>query len=212
VCTGALPSPGARPSDERLRAARAYLQGVDVVVEPRKLWPAGVGRKGKIQGIAEGRAVAFADDAGWNEELLALRLTAYGTIPGALLDGAVETLRRWANVWPERPVAVVAAPAHSVEIAANRALAAHLAGVGKLPMLDVFTWTGGTAPSDTSSAPVVAHLERAIALNPDAVVPQGPVLLCATTMRTGWALTVCAALLHEAGCRAAMPIVIHRQP
>ena len=212
VCTGELPPPGARPGAERLQAARTYLQGVDVVVEPRKLWPAGGGRKGKIQGIVEGRAVAFADDAGWSEELLALRLTAYRTIPPALLDGAVQTLSRWRQVWPERPVAVVPAPAYSVEMAANRALAAFLAGVGKLPLLDVFTWTGGAAPSDTSSAPVVVHLERAIGLQPDVAVPDGPVLLCATSMRTGWALTVGAALLHQAGCRAAMPIVIHRLP
>ena len=212
VCTGKLPPPGARPGDERLQAARTYLQGVDVVIEPRKLWPAGVGRKGKIQGIVEGRAVAFADDAGWSAELLALRLTAYGTIPPALLDGAVQTLRRWRQVWPERPVAVVPAPAHAVERAANRVLAAHLAAVGKLPLLDLFTWTGGAAPSDTSSAPVVSHLERAVRLQPEAAMPDGPVLLCAASMRTGWALTVSAALLHQAGCGAVMPIVIHRLP
>ncbi len=212
VCTGELPSPGGRPSDERLRAARDHLQGVDVVVEPRKLWPGGVARKGRIRGIAEGRAVAFADDAGWSEELLALRLSGYGTIPSALLDGAVETLRRWSKVWPERPVAVAAAPAFSVEAGANRALAAHLGAVGKLPVLDLFSWTGGETPSDTSSAPVVAHLERAVALRPGVALPDGPVLLCATTMRTGWALTVCGALLAEAGCPATLPIVIHRLP
>jgi ATP-dependent DNA helicase RecQ len=115
-------------------------------------------------------------------------------------------------VWPERPVAVAAAPAHAVEMGANRALAAHLGAVGKLPVLDLFSWTGGALPSDTSSAPVVAHLERAVAMAPDVAVPDGPVLLCAASMRTGWTLTVCGALLAEAGCRAALPIVIHRLP
>lgn len=212
VCTGQLPSPGARPSDERLRAARDHLQGVDVVIEPRKRWPGGVARTGRIHGLAEGRAVAYADDAGWSDELLALQRTGYGTIPPGLLAGAVETLRRWSRVWPERPVAVVAAPAFSVEMRANRSLAEHLAAVGKLPVLDVFSWSGGEVPTDASSAPVVAHLEQAIQLDGSVPVPHGPVLLCATTMRTGWSLAVSAALLHEAGCTAAMPIVVHRLP
>ncbi len=212
VCTGELPHPGARPSDERLRAARDHLQGVDIVIEPRKLWPQGVGRKGRIAGLGEGRAIAFADDAGWSVELLALQRTGYGNIPPALLQGAVDALSRWSKVWPERPVAVAAVPASSVEMKANRALAEHIAGVGRLPLLDLFRWEGGSVPDDASSAPVVVHLEGAIRLDPSVAVPNGPVLLCATTMRTGWALTVCGALLHEAGCSATLPLVIHRLP
>ena len=45
-----------------------------------------------------------------------------------------------------------------------------------------------------------------------AVPTHGPVLLCATTMRTGWSLTVCGALLAEAGAPPAMPLVVHRLP
>ena len=102
--------------------------------------------------------------------------------------------------------------AFSVEMRANRSLAEHLAAVGKLPLLDVFSWSGGEVPTDASSAPVVAHLEQAIQLDRSVPVPHGPVLLCATTMRTGWSLAVGAALLHEAGCTAAMPVVVHRLP
>jgi len=213
VCTGELPSPGARPSEQRLQAARAHLQGVDVFIEPRKQWPGGVGRKGRINGLAEGRAVAFADDAGWSDDLLALQRTGYGTIPPELLAGAVDTLRRWSKVWPQRPVAVAAAPAYSVEMRANQALAEHIAAVGKLPLLPLFSWSGPEVPTDTSSAPVVSHLEQAIALDRSVGVPtHGPVLLCATTMRTGWSLTVCGALLAEAGSPPAMPLVVHRLP
>ena len=212
VCTGELPPPGAKPSKERLAAARTHLQGVDIVIEPRKLWPSGVSRKGKISGLAEGRAVAFADDAAWSEELLALRRVGYGSIPSALVQGAVDALTRWSKVWGSRPVAVVAAPAASVEMKANQALAEHIAGVGRLPLLDVFSWQGDPVPTDTSSAPVVTHLEQSIQIDRSVAIPNGPVLLCATTMRTGWSLTVAAALLHEAGCTAAMPLVIHRLP
>ncbi len=212
VCTGDLPAPGLQASAQRLEAARHHLRGVEIVIEPRKLWPSGVGRRGKIAGIAEGRAVAFADDAAWTDELLALRRTGYGAVPPELLDGAVAVLGRWRHVWKQRPVAVVAAPAYSVEANANRALAAHIATVGKLPVLDCLSWAGDEAPSDSASAPVVAHLERVITCNAGTDVPAGPVLLCATTMRTGWSLTVSAALLHDAGCREVMPLVVHRLP
>ena len=212
VCTGELPAPGRQPTAARLQAARDYLQGVDITIEPRKQWPSGVSRKGRISGLAEGRAVAFADDAGWSEALLALQRTGYGTIPPELLAGAVEALRRWSKVWPLRPVAMVPAPAFGVEARANRVLAEHLSAVGRLPTLDVFTWAGPEVPTDTSSAPIVQHLENAIQLDRSVAVPDGPILLCATTMRTGWSLTVAAALLHEHSDASVMPLVIHRLP
>ncbi|MCB1001346.1 MAG: ATP-dependent DNA helicase RecQ [Acidimicrobiales bacterium] len=217
VCTGEVPAPGARPSDERLLAARRYLRGADLPIEPRKLWPSGVSRKGRIHGTAEGRAVAFADDPAWADELVALQRTGYGTVPPELLDGAVEVLRRWKHVWPERPVAVVPAPAHSVEARANLALATHLAQVGKLPLVELFAWQGGEPPTDTSSAPVVQHLERAVrVLDPSPLahgeIVSGPVLLCSTTMRTGWTIALCSALLAESTGRTAMPLVVHRLP
>jgi len=212
VCTGVLPAPGLHATVERLAAARAYMHGVDIVIEPRKMWPSGGKRRGKINGLGEGRAVAFADDPGWSEELLALQRTGYGSIPPELLAGAVEVLRRWSKVWPQRPVAVVAAPAYSVEMKANIALAQHIAGIGKLPVLHLFSWDGPAVGDQLSSGPVVAHLENVIHLDPTVEMPRGPMLLCATTMRTGWSLTVSGALLHDAGCPATMPLVIHRLP
>jgi ATP-dependent DNA helicase RecQ len=95
---------------------------------------------------------------------------------------------------------------------ANRALADHIGRVGKLPVLDLFTWDGPPSPADSSSTPVVAHLEQTIRLVRDRDMPEGPILLCHTTMRTGWSFSVCAALLAEAGCHHTMPLVIHRLP
>ena len=66
VCTGELPHPGATPADATVETARAHLRTVDVEIEPRKLWPAGLaGRKGRINGCGVGRALAFADDPAW---------------------------------------------------------------------------------------------------------------------------------------------------
>ena len=212
VCTGELPAPGTTPSAERIAGARGFLRGDDTVLEPRKLWPKGVGRSGKISGLAEGRAVAFADDPAWSDELMGLQRSGYRTLSAELLAGAVDTLRRWSKVWGTRPVAVVAAPAMAGEAAANLILAQHIGEVGRLPVIDPFTWSGGSAPSDASSAPLVQYLEGAVSLDPSVAIPAGPVLLCATSSRTGWSLTVAAALLHKAGGAVSMPLVIHRLP
>jgi ATP-dependent DNA helicase RecQ len=212
VCTGELPHPGLQPTRERIVAAQAHLRGVDLVIEPRKLWPSGVGRSGRITGIAEGRAMAFADDPAWADELAAFERHGARELGPDLLAGAVEVLRRWARAWPGRPVAVVPAPAPGVEAQTNRQLAEHIGAVGKLPVLEVLSWQGAAPPGDSSSGPIVAHLERALQFDEGASLPDGPVLLCATTMRTGWTLTLSAALLHDRGVSAVMPLVLHRLP
>ncbi|PUE22533.1 DEAD/DEAH box helicase [Limnohabitans sp. MMS-10A-160] len=209
VCTGHVPFPGLTPSQDKLIAARNFLRGMDVDIEPRKRWPAGGGRKGTIRGFDVGRAVAFADDPGWVAELQALRL-APGDVPPDLLAGAVATLGRWAKTWPARPVCVVPLPAP--DMSAHRVLAEHIARKGRLPLHDVFSWRGGPAPDDTASTPVVAHLESAIRLADDAELPNGPVLLVASTVRTRWAATVAAALLREQGASQVLVLALHLQP
>jgi ATP-dependent DNA helicase RecQ len=211
VCTGHLPYPGLSPSPDKLMAARDFLRGMDVDIEPRKRWPSGVGRKGTIRGFDAGRAVSFADDPGWVNELQALRL-AEPELPPELLAGALATLGRWAKTWPARPVCVVPLPAPTSRMLANQRLAAHIAQKGRLPLHDVFSWAGGPAPDDTASTPVVAHLESAIRLRPDAALPAGPVLLVATDVRTRWAATVAAALLREQGAPQVMLLALHLQP
>ena len=213
VCTGHVPFPGSTPSQEKLMAARNFLRGMDVVIEPRKRWPAGVGRKGAIRGFDVGRAVAFADDPGWVEELQALRLAIRGAgpaeVPSELLAGAVATLGRWAKTWPARPVCVVPLPAPNM--AANRQLAAHIAQKGRLPLHDVFSWQGGPAPDDSASTPLVAHLESVIQLAPDTVLSAGPVLLVATHARTRWSAAVAGQLLHEHGASLVLFFCLHLQ-
>ncbi len=214
VCTGHLPFPGLSPSADKLIAARDFLRGMDVDIEPRKRWPGGVGRKGAIRGFDAGRAVAFADDPGWVAELQALRQATsgagHGEVPPELLAGAVATLGRWAQNWPARPVCVVPLPMPNM--AANRQLAAHIAQKGRLPLNDVFSWQGGPAPDDSASTPVVAHLESAIRLAADAALPAGPVLLVSTQVRTRWAATVAAALLREQGALQVLVLALHLQP
>ena len=210
VCTGHLPYPGLAPSPDKLLAARDFLRGMDVDIEARKRWPAGVGRKGAIRGFDLGRAVAFADDPGWVAELQALRQAAPGEVPDELLAGAVAMLGRWAKTWPARPVCVVPLPAPNM--AGNRCLAEHIAQKGRLLLQDGFSWTGGPAPEDVASTPVVAHLESAIRWAGDAAIPAGPVLLVATDVRTRWTATVAAALLREQGVSQVLLLALHLRP
>jgi ATP-dependent DNA helicase RecQ len=210
VCTGHVPFPGLTPSQDKLMAARNFLRGMDVDIEPRKRWPAGVRRKGSIQGFDVGRAVSFTDDPGWVAELQALRTAAPGDVPAELLAGAVATLGRWAKRWPARPVCVVPLPAP--DMASNRRVAERIAQKGRLPFHDVFSWTGGPAPDDAASTPVVAHLESVVRLAPEATLPAGPVLLVATDVRSRWTATVAAALLREQGASQVLLLALHLRP
>ncbi|WP_233252024.1 ATP-dependent DNA helicase RecQ [Limnohabitans sp. 2KL-17] len=220
VCTGHLPYPGLTPSQDKMIAARDFLRGMDVPIEPRKRWPAGVSRKGNILGFEAGRAVAFADDPAWVNELQALLVSGALVSPGgdvsepclpeALLAGALATLGRWSKVWGHRPVCVVPLPAP--RMFANQQMALHISQKGRLPLHKVLSWTGHAAPDDAASTPVVAHLESVIRLLPGASLPDGPVLLVATEVRTRWAATVAAALLRENGASQVLLLALHLQP
>ncbi|MFN6406913.1 MAG: RecQ family ATP-dependent DNA helicase [Limnohabitans sp.] len=210
VCTGQLPFPGLMPSQNKQNAARDFLRGLDVDIEPRKRWPAGVGRKGAIRGFDAGRAVAFADDPAWLAELQALQRGANAELPPALLAGAVATLGRWAKSWPARPVCVVPLPAP--DMTANRCLAEHLARKGRLPLHDVFGWRGGAAPGDSYATPVVAHLEKAVVITADPLMPPGPVLLVGTVVQSRWTATLAASLLREQGASQVLLLALHLQP
>ena len=211
VCTGQLPPPGHRPSDQSLQAARVFARGVDVLIEPRKMWPSGLeGRKGRIAGCEIGRALAFADDPGWGDEVGQLQ-HGDGPIQPEVADGLVQVLSRWKAHWSQRPVAVVPMPSrsHPQRVAS---IAEHVGQVGRLPVIDVFTVSGGAPPDDTASGARVRALLAGLRLDDAVHVPQGPVLLVDDTYRTGWTATVAGALLRQAGATAVLPLVIHQLP
>lgn len=212
VCTGQLPDPGLRPSAGTINEARGFLRQQDVIFEPRKNWPKGCRRKGKISAMLAARAVTFADDPGWIEELNELYRSNLTIVNPAFLDGAVRLLHRWKNDWEQRPTLIMPAPAPEVEMQSNRKLAAHLSTIGRLPLLDAFSWHGPACPENLAGPAHVKHLEDAIHLENFTKVPDGPILLCATAARTCWTLTLAATLLTEAGAPGVMALVLHRRP
>lgn len=210
VCTGDLPHPGAAPTGTAATAAMRYLRGVDVVIEPRKLWPAGVpGRRGKVTGSGTGRALAFADDAAWG----ALLPSAHGPdaeVGDELAAGVVAVLSRWSKHW-ERPVCVVPMPSRRHPRLVS-SLAGHIAAVGKLPLIDAIETVGPPPPTDVASAARATALVGSLRLVDGVSLPAGPVLLVDDTYRTGWTATVAAALLQEAGASTTLPLALHQLP
>ncbi len=208
VCTGVVPAPGLRPNDSTLTEARVFARRQDVVIEPRKLWPGGSSRKGKIVGCGEGRAMAFADDPGWVEELRVIR-----DAPASpeVLAGMVAVLGRWRSTWGERPVAIIPIASHA-HGRFTRSIADHLGAIGKLPVIDAIGVSGQMPTSDVPSAGQVNARSANVALRPGADLPQGPVLLLDSHYRTGWTMTMAGALLREAGATAVLPLVVHQLP
>jgi ATP-dependent DNA helicase RecQ len=192
-------------------AARTFARAQDVTIEPRKLWPSGGPRKGRIAGCSEGRALAFADDPGWAEALLPLFATVDGPASEPVLKGMVDVLARWRRSWSERPVAVVPMPS-STHPELTGSLARHVAAVGRLPLLEVLRLRGPLPDADDASGSKVKALFSALSVESGAEVPAGPLLLVGATYRSGWSMTVAAALLRDAGASAVLPLVLHRLP
>ena len=209
VCDGQLPAPGAAPSAELVAAASRFFRGQDVVVEPRKLWPGGTpGHKGKLTAVAEGRALAFADDPAWNDVIAGLWQRDQPASE-EVLAGMVEVLRRWSKRW-FRPTAIVPMPSRRFPILIN-SVTEHLGRVGRLPVVEALTVTGLRPTENTSSIVRVKDLLATTSVRDD-VQLAGPVLLVDDTIRTRWTSTVAAELLGSVGAAAVLPLAIHQLP
>jgi ATP-dependent DNA helicase RecQ len=209
VCDGRLPAPGARPSPELVEAARRFFRGRDVVIEPRKLWVSGLaGRKGKITGVAPGRALAFADDPAWGDVLRVL-WQRDAPAPPEVLNGLVQVLVRWSASW-QRPVAVVAMPSRRFPLLVG-SIAEQVARVGRLPLVDALGVSGPPPTAEAASAVRARDLLARTSVR-DGVSFDGPVLLVDDTVRTRWTVTVASALLAEVGASQVMPLAVHLLP
>jgi ATP-dependent DNA helicase RecQ len=209
VCDGVLPAPGAHPSAELVEAAGRFFRGRDVFIEPRKLWVSGLaGRRGKIAGVAPGRALAFADDPAWGDVLRVLWLRD-APAPPEVLDGLIQVLVRWSASW-ERPVAVVAMPSRRFPLLVS-SLAEHVARVGRLPLVDALDVSGPPPTAEAASAVRARDLLARTSVR-DGVSFEGPVLLVDDTVRTRWTVTVASALLADAGASQVMPLAVHLLP
>ncbi len=217
TCTGRLPGGlPVSPGPDAVRAATEYLRGLDVILEPRKMWAGGlVGHRGRIArdvAAEPGRALAFADDPAWSE---IGGLLADGSpdreLPGPVVDGLVAVLARWSRSWGDRPVIVVPMPS-AARPATIRSLAVRLAEVGRLELVDALEQVGPRPAPDASPAARARALEGRLRLRAGVALPPVPVLLVDDAYRTGWTMTWAAALLRAAGATAVLPLAVHQRP
>jgi ATP-dependent DNA helicase RecQ len=209
ACTGRLPAPGSAPSPPTVRDAWTHLRAQQVVIEPRKMWPAGAPRRGKIADALRaepGRALSRGDDAIWSDTVRSA-LGADAPVPAEIFDGVVAVLSRWG--WPAgRPTWISWVPSRRRDMLL-RDLVGRLADVGHLLHATPLVADGpGFQDDAATNAESAAIALRRLRVEGD--VPSGPVLLVDDAMRSGFALTVAAALLRESGAGPVYPLVLHK--
>ncbi|WP_019203156.1 DEAD/DEAH box helicase [Tsukamurella sp. 1534] len=215
VCLGHVPDGLGDPvSPDTARTVAGVLRAQSQVLDPRKMWPGGVaGRKGRIQpdlAAEPGRVLVFADAPEWAGTLDAAR-TGDAAALADLGDAAVATLSRWRDTWRARPEVVASLQLTDrplpVEPVADR-----IAEVGRLGRVALPVPRGPAPGRDASGAQEAAHWLDVVAVDDasaDAVRGRS-VLLVVDSTSTGWAVTVAAARLREAGAAVVLPLVVHR--
>jgi len=217
VCAG--PWCAADAPEAAIAAARARLAQVGVEVEPRSLWPTGMGRLGvPVRGrigpdavMSPGRAVARLSDLGWGQRLRALLDGPDGAAPDWLARATIDVLRDWG--WQRRPVAVVSVPSRRRPQLID-SVARGLAEVGRLTYLGLLDPVDGGPSGEPggNSAFRLAGVWGRFCVGPamaGALGDQGgPVLLVDDLAASRWTITVAAAALREAGASEVLPFVL----
>ncbi|MGX1880328.1 RecQ family ATP-dependent DNA helicase [Streptomyces sp. NPDC055287] len=221
-------------SPEALATARGELGRAGVEVEPRRMWPTGLGavgidRKGRIPAAEQalpGRALGRLSDIGWGNRLRPMLSpsAADGPVPEAVAQAVVGVLADWAKGpggWasgdpdaPARPVGVVTM-ASRTRPELIHTLGTKIAEIGRMPLLGTLEYTAAaqvTAPQRSNSAQRLRALEGAFTVPPQLASAlagaEGPVLVVDDFTETGWTLAVAARLLRQAGAQAVLPLVL----
>jgi ATP-dependent DNA helicase RecQ len=208
-CTGATDPVTLDPTV--VRAAVELLRGIDVVVEPRKLWPAGLDApRGKIkpgERAEVGRTLCRVADAGWWPAVR--HALDQGEVDDELLAGVARVLKRWP--WSARPTWVTWIPSrtHGPALAD---LATKLGRIGRLEVHEALRSDPERPRQDVMENSVhrlanVWGSLRAV----DGALPSGPVLVIDDVIDSGWTMTVAAAELRAAGAAAVLPFGLARR-
>ena len=217
-CTGEVVDD--EPTTDTVAAAAVFLRGVDAPVPARRQWPSGWdARRGNIAPdlrAEEGRALAEGTGVGWDEALAVL--LADGFDPAIsdgkaavddVVDGLVKLLARWN--WAMRPAWICPMPSRR-RSAAITAVAQRLADLGRLPLVPALARAAaGAGYQEDMHNSLHQAAAAAAGLHVVGGVPPGPVLLLDDVTRSGWTLTVAAALLREAGAGPVLPLVLRTE-
>ncbi|MGV9251040.1 RecQ family ATP-dependent DNA helicase [Streptomyces sp. NPDC003697] len=219
-------------STAALDAARVDLGRAGVEVEPRRMWPTGlpaigVDLKGRIpaaEQAAPGRALGRLSDIGWGNRLRPMLTpdAPDGPVPEDVARAVVGVLADWAKGpggWatgagdaPPRPVGVVTVASRTRPHLVH-SLGAHVAEVGRLPLLGSVEYAGdGPHLPRSNSAQRLKSLHGALTVPADLAAAldgiPGPVFLVDDWTETGWTLAVAARLLRRSGAQDVLPLVL----
>ncbi|CAA9350488.1 MAG: ATP-dependent DNA helicase RecQ [uncultured Frankineae bacterium] len=208
-CTGrSLPI---EVSAESLGAAQAALGRPGVEVEPRKMWPTGLGEvKGRIPAEVQaetGRALGRLSDIGWGTRLRALFAGPDGPVPDEVLRAVIEVLKGWG--WQDRPTGVVVVPSRTRPQLVS-SLGARLAEVGRLPLLGTLDLLRDVPPGAgrSNSAQRLKAVHGAFGVPAGMALDGRPVLLVDDLVDSGWTLTEATRVLREGGAGPVLPLVL----
>ncbi|MBY0231553.1 MAG: hypothetical protein K2W96_19885, partial [Gemmataceae bacterium] len=205
VCRG---MPDAMRAVQPGEAAEAglFLRGGEIVLEPRKQWPAGAlaSWKGNIAAglrAEEGRALCVLGDGGWGEPVA--QAIERGAFNAELADALAALAKRWNPQPAPEWVACVPSLRRPEMVDGLARAVAHRLG---LPFRRVLYKVRENRPQ--------AEMENSFqqASNLDGVFASekcaGPVLLIDDMADSGWTLTAAAAVLRQAGAGPVFPIVM----
>ncbi|ORC16545.1 recombinase RecQ [Rothia nasimurium] len=230
VCAGPwYPTDYDRSLTER---AGATLARAGVPVEPRGMWPSGLGQlvpgaahevtgkplRGKIaeaERAEEGRALARLTDLGWGNRLREIFAPGPdgnpvdGPVPADLGQASLGVLRDWG--WKQRPTAVIGLPS-PVRPQLASTLARGIAAAGQLVDLGDFEMVGAPAHFGGNSVFRCAGVLSAYRLPASAAdylaASPGPVLLVTDRIDSRWSTTVTARALRAAGATGVLPYAL----
>lgn len=192
-------------------AASAFLNNLDLPIEPRKKWPAGADFEG-LRGVIQpehryeiGRALCRWGDPGYGE-LVRDGKRQSETFCDELVDAAARLMQRW-NPRPS-PAWVTCVPSRrNTDLVPS--FARRLAQALHLPFIDCIAKVRDTAEQKTrqNSFQQCHNLEHAFAV--DASRVQGsPVLLVDDMVDSRWTFTVLALKLKQAGSGPILPFAL----
>jgi ATP-dependent DNA helicase RecQ len=187
-----------------------FLRRCYLPIQPRKQWPAyGVGHfKGKITANLknqEGRALCRYGDAGWGT-LVKKGKYEVGVFNDELVEAVVELIN---NNWEPKPELewITAIPSlRHPELVPD--FAKRVAAKLGLPYYQVLAKTKDTAEQKTMENSSQQARNALEAFSVVGYCPEGPVLLIDDMVDSKWTLTVCGALLQEAGSGPVFPLAL----
>jgi ATP-dependent DNA helicase RecQ len=194
-------------------AAREFLRGGAIVIDPRKIWPSGLfPERTKVTILAEeriepGRALSLYADSGWGR---LVRTGKYDRDEFAdeLVDAAVTLIR---DRWKPNPVPVwVTAIPSPRRPQLVRSFAERLAARLGLPFVPALS--AADAPEQKTMANSFRQARNAhsmLKVDPQLVRP-GPVLLVDDMIDSRWTMTIAGSMLRSHGCSAVHPFALAR--